>query len=50
LGYGQAKYFFLVPPPETSEDMLTGNYRIRTTALITILSRYNFILHIRVVL
>jgi hypothetical protein len=30
--------------------MLTGNYWIRTAAFITILSRYNLIFHIRVVL
>jgi len=39
-----------VQDPLTGDDMLTGYYRIRTTALIIILIRYNLILHIRVVL
>jgi hypothetical protein len=33
LGCGQAKYFFLIPPPETSEDMLAPGTGIRTIAI-----------------
>ena len=33
LGCGQAKYFLLIPPPETSEDMLAPGTGIRTIAI-----------------
>jgi hypothetical protein len=33
LGCGQAKYFFLITPPETSEDMLAPGTGIRTIAI-----------------
>jgi len=33
LGCGQAKYFFLIPPPETSEDLLAPGTGIRTIAI-----------------
>jgi hypothetical protein len=44
LGCGQAKDFFLVPPPETSEDMLAPGTEIRTIAIPDAFVKVNIVL------